>query len=306
MSEEHEEALIDCDTSAGMFSLELHKDWSPLGYERAVALFERGWYDDSHFFRVVPNFLVQFGMSYTLDPELRKFAESTISDDPKLNPPMPFKEGVVSFAGSGPNSRTSQLFISYGSNPNLGRELWETPIGTVIDGMDAIRQFNSEYGDMPPWGKGPVQNMISKKGSSYIETEYPHLDKFINCEVERVYPNDIEKEELERGIGLETDDAEDPGADDEAKGVSADDDQPPTVEGNPNANGNVRVGRKIGLNNPKTLSEVGENVQNFLEKDNVKKVTHNVAFPVGVALVVFAFLMFIMRRGDKKKSEKKN
>ena len=31
--------------------------------DRAVELFDRGYYDKSHFFRVIPNFLVQFGIS---------------------------------------------------------------------------------------------------------------------------------------------------------------------------------------------------------------------------------------------------
>ena len=68
-----------------------------------MELFERGWYDGSHFFRVVPDFLVQFGISYTDDEELSQFADKTFPDDPQLEPRIPFDEGVISFAGSGPN-----------------------------------------------------------------------------------------------------------------------------------------------------------------------------------------------------------
>ncbi len=55
-------SVVECETTAGPFAIELRKDWSPLGYDRALELFERGFYDNSHFFRVVPNFLVQFGI----------------------------------------------------------------------------------------------------------------------------------------------------------------------------------------------------------------------------------------------------
>ncbi|GFH54062.1 hypothetical protein CTEN210_10538 [Chaetoceros tenuissimus] len=68
--------------NGGEFTLELRREWSPHGYDRAVELFERGYYDKSHFFRVVKKFLVQFGMScYALtkcenDAELKHFHSS--------------------------------------------------------------------------------------------------------------------------------------------------------------------------------------------------------------------------------------
>ena len=113
-----------------------------------MELFERHFYDESHFFRAVPKFLVQFGISYSKDKELQALARKLIPDDPKHDPPIEFHPGIISYAGSGPNSRNSQMFISYGSAASLGRELWETPIGKVIDGMNSAEQFYS-YGDMP-------------------------------------------------------------------------------------------------------------------------------------------------------------
>ena len=114
--------------------------------------------------------------------ELKKFANTRILDDAKHDPPIHFHEGIVSYAGSGPDSRTSQLFISYGSAPSLGRELWETPIGEIIEGIKTLRGLYSDYGDMPPWGKGPVQQHIHQ-GPKYIEENYPKLDSFKICTV---------------------------------------------------------------------------------------------------------------------------
>uniref|UniRef100_A0A7R9WAA1 PPIase cyclophilin-type domain-containing protein n=1 Tax=Pseudictyota dubia TaxID=2749911 RepID=A0A7R9WAA1_9STRA len=178
-----EVSIVRCGTSSGPFTLRLERMWSPHGYDRAVHLFNRGFYDNTHFFRVVPSFLVQFGISYTNSEDLRDTAKATIPDDPQLDPPIPFEEGTVSFAGSGKDSRTSQLFISYSKSSSLGTQLWETPIGKVVDGMQNVKNFYSEYGDGPPYGNGPKQHKIEREGRKYIENDFPLLDKFLRCTV---------------------------------------------------------------------------------------------------------------------------
>jgi hypothetical protein len=50
--------------------------------------------------------------------------------------------------------------------------------------MENIRQLDSSYGDMPPWGKGPEQGPIYD-GPEYITKNFPKLDKFDTCTVER-------------------------------------------------------------------------------------------------------------------------
>jgi hypothetical protein len=73
----------------------------------------------------------------------------------------------------------------------FGTQLWETPIGRVVDGFDTVVQkFYSEYGDMPPWGKGPEQPKIhGPDGFSYIQDNFPLLDHFLECHVVRKSPN---------------------------------------------------------------------------------------------------------------------
>lgn len=176
-----ETAIISCGTTKGNFVAKFYHDWSPHGYDRATALFQKGFFDQSHFFRVVPKFLVQFGISYTESKSLKQFAHTPIQDDPQQNPKIPFKRGTMSFAGSGPNSRTSQMFIAYGESEAFGRELWETPFGEVIEGMEHIEELYS-YGDLPPWGKGPDQGKIHGD-PNYIPNEFPLLDMFNKCEV---------------------------------------------------------------------------------------------------------------------------
>jgi len=180
--------------------MRLVRKWSPLGYDRAVALFQRRFYDHSHFFRTVHGFLVQFGISYTADEDLRHFASHPILDDPQLDPPIPFEEGTVSYAGSGPNSRDSQLFIAYDAIDSFGEELWETPIGTVIEGMENVKQFYDNYGDMPPWGNGPEQWRIEEEGINYMEKNYPRMDKFTTCTVNLVNPDTSNSQHFNREL----------------------------------------------------------------------------------------------------------
>jgi len=97
--EEGETALVTCGTSKGTFVAKFHRDWAPLGYDRATALFSKGFYDHSHFFRVVPKFLVQFGISYSTDSSLRTFAGTPIADDPYPEPRHKFTRGLMAFAG---------------------------------------------------------------------------------------------------------------------------------------------------------------------------------------------------------------
>lgn len=169
---------------------------------------------------MVPKFLTQFGISYSDDSTLQSFAKKPIKDDPKkTNPEIHFEPGVISFAGSGPNSRTSQLFISYGNAKSLGTQPWETPIGKVITGMDTtVEKFHS-YGDIPPFGKGPEREwhfschwllaqdwyqltpalyshtIFSEPKihghPEYIEQEFPLTDKFIECHVQRMEGGDL-------------------------------------------------------------------------------------------------------------------
>jgi cyclophilin family peptidyl-prolyl cis-trans isomerase len=98
-SKEKEQAVVSCGTSAGPIVMQFTRHWSPNGYDRVVELFERSFFDHSHFFRVAPHFLVQFGISYSDDKDLQALARHTIADDPQMDPPIAFDTGMISFAG---------------------------------------------------------------------------------------------------------------------------------------------------------------------------------------------------------------
>jgi peptidyl-prolyl cis-trans isomerase A (cyclophilin A) len=149
----------------GEFTVECTKKWAPLGVERFYQLVREGFFDNAGFFRVVPNFVVQFGLA--ADPQVTaKWRTKTLKDDPVVQTNAP---GTLTFATSGPNSRTTQLFINLANNARLDG-MGFSPFGKVIEGMDVVQKINSEYGERPQ------QGMITAEGSAYLKKNFPNLD----------------------------------------------------------------------------------------------------------------------------------
>lgn len=108
---------------------------------------------------------------------------------------------IVAFshlAGSGKDSRDTQLFISYGSAPSLGTMDWETAIGEVVAGFEeVIKALNSEYREKPSQGK-------IHAGPEYINQEFPNMDYFDTCTVKRSSLGTGSVGEVSEGVGVGT------------------------------------------------------------------------------------------------------
>src|SRR5215469_11012538 len=103
---------VKIQTSAGDFVIEVHRDWSPHGADRFYELVRDGYYNDSRFFRVVPGRWVQFGISG--DPRTaEKWRHRVIPDDPLVEHNT---AGFVAFANTGPDTRSTQVYINTGDN----------------------------------------------------------------------------------------------------------------------------------------------------------------------------------------------
>lgn len=156
---------VKFEASNGTFVVECHKDWAPLGVERFYELCKEGVFNDAHFFRVVPGFVVQFGIP--ADPAVaRQWRNATIPDDPVKQSNAP---GYLTFATSGANSRTSQLFINLGNNRNLDN-MGFAPFGQVVEGFDVVKAINDEYRERPN------QGLIQSQGNAYLEENFPNMD----------------------------------------------------------------------------------------------------------------------------------
>ena len=156
---------VKFETTAGPFVIASYESWAPDGHKRFFELCKLGFFNESGFFRVVPGFVVQFGLA--ADPKMTaQFKSKTLKDDPvrKSN-----QRGKITFATSGKNSRTTQLFINYGDNANLDG-MGFSPFGEVAIGMENVDKITSEYGE------GPQQGAITSQGTPYLKQNFPNLD----------------------------------------------------------------------------------------------------------------------------------
>lgn len=165
-------------TTKGDVILLVHRDWAPHGADHFYELVKMGFYDDNRFFRAVRGFVVQFGMNG--DPKVNgDWANITIPDDP---PKMSNKTGTITFANSGPDSRSTQVFINLADNPRLD-SMDFPPFGEVIEGMDHVEHFYMDYGDGPPNGDGPDQSDIAATGNAFLDHRFPNLDRLIRARI---------------------------------------------------------------------------------------------------------------------------
>ncbi len=162
------------DTSKGAFVVEVHRDWAPIGADHFYELVKSGFYDGARFFRVVPNFVVQFGLA--ANPAVTKKWDKPIHDDPVS---QTNRVGSIVYATAGPNTRTTQLFINLRSNQMLDSQGF-APFGMVLDdGMSVVQQIYSGYGEAPD------QDAITHRGNAYLTASFPKLDYIRKATIEQ-------------------------------------------------------------------------------------------------------------------------
>jgi peptidyl-prolyl cis-trans isomerase A (cyclophilin A) len=153
------------DTSAGPFVVLVHRSWAPKGADRFYNLVKYGFFDNCRFFRVLPNFMVQFGING--DPTIQApWRNANLQDDPVT---QSNKRGVITFATAGPNTRTTQVFINFKDNAFLDKQGF-APFGEVVSGMEAVAKINAEYKEQPD------QTLVQRQGNAYLTKQFPRLD----------------------------------------------------------------------------------------------------------------------------------
>ncbi len=161
---------VELDTTKGPIVIEVQRDWAPHGADRFHELVQNGYYNDVAFFRVIGGFMAQVGISG--DPALNaKWRENRIPDDPVKGSNT---RGTVSFATSGPNSRTTQFFINFVDNSRLDA-MGFSPFGKVKD-MTTVDALYAGYGEGAPRGRGPSQALVQSQGNAYLKQNFPNLD----------------------------------------------------------------------------------------------------------------------------------
>jgi peptidyl-prolyl cis-trans isomerase A (cyclophilin A) len=161
---------VELDTTKGAIVIDVRRDWAPHGADRFYDLVQNGYYTDVAFFRVIGGFMAQVGISG--DPATNsEWREKRIPDDPVK---ASNTRGTVTFATSGPDSRTTQFFINFGDNSRLDG-MGFAPFGKVKD-MAPVDALYDGYGEGAPRGRGPSQGLIQSRGNAYLQESFPNLD----------------------------------------------------------------------------------------------------------------------------------
>jgi len=158
-------------TTKGDFVVEARKEWAPRGAERFYQLVYGGFFTDVAFFRAIQGFMVQFGINGS-PAVAQAWKEAVFPDDPVK---QENRRGMISFATSGPNSRTTQMFINFVDNLRLD-EMGFAPFAKVVEGMDVVDSLYTGYGEGVPAGRGPSQGRIHAEGNAFLRKAYPELD----------------------------------------------------------------------------------------------------------------------------------
>ncbi len=158
------------ETTKGDFEMVINRNWSPKAADRLYQLLKHGYYDNAIFYRVVPNFVAQFGNTDAL--QMKQWKSVTVPDEAALHSNT---RGTISFARSGKDSRDLEIFINLEDNTVLDTLAFEgvkgfTPLGNVSKGMEVVDALYSGYGEEPMTNP----NLYLNRDLFY--QKYPKLD----------------------------------------------------------------------------------------------------------------------------------
>ena len=154
------------ETTRGKFVVQVNRAWAPNGADRFYQLVNQQFFDGEKFFRVVPDFVAQFGLNG--DPKKNAPWDSKMLPDDSVRHTN--AKGTLTFAAMPmPNTRSHQLFFNLKDNPALDG-MHFAPIGAVVEGQSVVDSLFSGYGDEPD------QTSIGNLGNSYLDRAFPKLD----------------------------------------------------------------------------------------------------------------------------------
>ena len=152
-------------TNKGRFVVEAIRAWAPNGADRFHTLVQERFYDGNRFFRVLPGYIAQWGISGDRQANQR-WEKQLLPDDSVRQRNV---RGTIVFTSSGPNTRAHQVFVNLKDSPGLDADGF-APFGRVVEGMAVLDSLYNDYGDVPK------QNMIRTFGNDYLRREFSKLD----------------------------------------------------------------------------------------------------------------------------------
>jgi peptidyl-prolyl cis-trans isomerase A (cyclophilin A) len=162
---------VKFETSQGDMVVEANRAWAPHGVDRFHELVRMGYFTQGRFFRVVPQFVVQFGVHRDYDVHT-VWRNLFIIDDP---PQQKNLVGTLAFAQSGKNTRATEIFINLNNNAILDEQGF-VPFAKVVEGLDVLNKLYAGYGELRPTGKFIDPGAVEEGGNAYLVPRFPKLD----------------------------------------------------------------------------------------------------------------------------------
>jgi len=135
------------ETTRGNFDIQVQRKWSPAAADRMYQLLRHHYLDKALFYRVVPGFVAQFGGADTVANQA--WQKHVVGDEPvrKGN-----TRGTLSFARSGKDSRSNDLYINLADNQRLDTLAYSgvqgfPAFGWVTSGMPVVDSLYGGYSE---------------------------------------------------------------------------------------------------------------------------------------------------------------
>jgi cyclophilin family peptidyl-prolyl cis-trans isomerase len=172
------------ETTQGVFVLELHRDWGPLGADRLYNLARLGYFTDTRFHRVRAAYIAQWGL-HGDSAVNAAWKGRYLHDDP---PRSRNTRGTFAFSYEGPgreHTRNTQIYVNLADNPRNDAEPF-TVLGTVVEGMAVLDSLYSGYGEDSGSGvRQGKQGPLERGGNAYMDREFPKLDRILRVMITR-------------------------------------------------------------------------------------------------------------------------
>jgi cyclophilin family peptidyl-prolyl cis-trans isomerase len=170
---------VEIETTKGDFVMEATRSLAPRGADRFYHLVQAGFYDNSRFYRVIAGRFVQFGIAG--DPDVAKvWQNARFPDDPVR---ASNGRGTFAYAMTGPDARTTQIYINTGDQSRLDATGF-APFGRVVEGMEVVDRLYSGYGENSGGGmRAGHQGKLFEEGNAYLDRDFPQLDKLVRATI---------------------------------------------------------------------------------------------------------------------------
>jgi len=170
---------VKIETTKGDIVLEVTRALALRGADRFYHLVLTGFYDNSRFFRVIAGRFAQFGIAG--DPPIAKIWQNErFPDDPVRASNV---RCTFAFAMTGPDARTTQIYINTGDQSRLDA-MGFAPFAKVVEGMNVVDALYAGYGERSGGGmRAGHQQKLFEEGNAYLDREFPLLDKLIRAAI---------------------------------------------------------------------------------------------------------------------------